>query len=753
MEAGDVKPYFESLQVDLDATDDPQLRAWYETEVSLTPEHREATTLKEKLGQFHGLLSQTIERAEATEAAEVAGLLEIDRQQEADELSEIDEYVTPEEKKRRSVISWLDEVVDSYQQGREAAQAETKKSRRERQQELAARRFARNFERFGPAAEHIVHDPDALAIALEQLLLNRPALAEVVIKNCESYMHANGVEFAKNTNAFARLIQHSTDIVLGSSFDRVLSAIYEKVPYLQDPEQGVSLYVSLASAALETFDGKTHTFYHKVAETMDLKNDIIGPKSEYVAAIDGLAFLALGVEELLPLAGELWNARWVSSQFKQAFLNQPNRREAEIAKNEHLLTVGRSLGRKYGDINQLSQQHVDRRFFERSQHAEQFEIFDLKTGQPLPLSNEKIDIPEFLKPHFYSAELYAKRKERIAPRGLVHDIIRSTANKDLGVDPREINIADIPISPGLAISYGSNLVIEELLRVNDIVISKLLDEFGDQLRGGLFVGSQHEDIARFGHLRINLSDNRRLAFAEVFLRPAIPDDALLAGGPYTSLITSMRHDAREYTDAFKASERHDEKLAYIANNRNHYPGRRPVKFSLPAKFQDRGLQAVEVRQHPDRSHLYISAIHEEGRLEFVFDKDFRIDTNNTKILPKTALLLAFQDLVITLAAEWCCRPVVETSEGTVNANESSSKVNLGYLRYLPVGQNFSPRQRRIFASEQRGNLTAESLRRKAHDPTGSGRNSTYVKENYDPKKPPLEIYYDSDQLQQRLSSS
>lgn len=740
MQVHEAKQFLDSVASDIAAEQDPALRAWYETEVSLTPEHKEAVTIQDKLQALHTGLGRLIESAVLREEDRGESVDPVDHERA---LSEIDEYVTLEEKKRRAVTAQLSIHINEWRGDITEAREQTKASKRRKHENMAVNRFAKKFETFGVEGEHIVYDPDSLAIILEQLDSSHPKLAEAVVKMCVNHMYEHGVEFTQNPSRFARLIYNSTSPEVGDHFDKIFQAIYERVSFTREPELAAQLHVALASAALEVFPDKDFAFYQKIAETGSFKNSIIRRKEEFFAGVNGISYHCLTIPEIRPLAGEVWNARLVYHQLQQGFMNDQDRRPP-AQPTDIMATVKNSLGHRYqtkvGDI----ERHP---FFQNPQHAEQFEVHDLLSEEGSVITKGNIiEIPAQLKPHFYNAALYEKRKQYLAPRGLAHDMIRNNVPRSLG-DIK--SIVDGPVSPSLAISYGTNVGHgKRLILATNEVISQLLTNHGDKLKPGFYTASSHEQIANFGELRFDISQPGQLAIAQAYLRPLVPDDIILSGGPILCLATSFVESIVNPVDINEASERHNEKLALITDNRNRYFGRRPVRFGLPEEYKARGLDAVVIRQHPDRRHLMVTTQHDDGKeLEFTFDENFKAVVSDLGAEGvKQQLRLALESLVTSLAIEWLCRPVVETSEGTISAKEQKSKVNLGFLRYLPVNASFSPKQADLFWLEQRGNLMAENIRRRPIDPDGLNRNSTYVRENYDPSKPPLEIYYDPSNL-------
>ena len=209
MKAGEAQAYLQSVQADIAQESDPALRGWYETEMSLTPEYREAAELQQLLGRLGTGIGELAKQREAGQAAPEDQAAQPDITPE--DFVDDDEYLTPAERKQKSVLTWLEVVLDDYGQDAKAAQRETKKSKREKGLSIAANRFGRRFEQFGPNSQHIVHDPEALEYALEALFEQQPNLAASVVKSSETYMHKNGVDFSDNHNAFANIVVRSYD--------------------------------------------------------------------------------------------------------------------------------------------------------------------------------------------------------------------------------------------------------------------------------------------------------------------------------------------------------------------------------------------------------------------------------------------------------------------------------------------------------------------------------------------------------------
>jgi hypothetical protein len=130
-------------------------------------------------------------------------------------------------------------------------------------------------------------------------------------------------------------------------------------------------------------------------------------------------------------------------------------------------------------------------------------------------------------------------------------------------------------------------------------------------------------------------------------------------------------------------------------------------------------------------------------LEFNWDLSFK-EVSGKMSLQYEGMREYYENLVLKLAREWMCRQEIRTSEGVVS-ELAGNAANMGHFAYLRIREedgrryNFTEAQRLACLEEQGLDLAAESQRLKLLDPTGQERNSTYVRENYDPAKPPLVV--------------
>lgn len=756
MKAGDVQPYFENLQADLAQEADPQLRHWYETEVSLSPEYQEATALREKLERFRSGLSQLIEQASAGVETADDNEVPID-QVEAEAVFDEDEYLTPEERKHKSVLAWLKEIKDEHGNNVRAANLQPRKSKREKQLQIANNRFKRHFEQFGPDRRHIVYDAEALGSVLIDLAVQNPELGNMVIDSSIAYMHQHGLEFAQNYSAFANVIRHSTsDVWLSREFDRIFTAIYEKQDFVNNPEHAARLHIALAHAFFETAEGNNKSFYEKIIDTAYLRNNIIPDKSAYASALSATYTVGIRVApELRQLCADLLNASSVFTQGRYAYLHHHTNyfEEAKQHQSDEMMkhAMGRYLwqfGIEQVDLGKLKLDDEVQAFFNSAGHYDPGSVFNLITGE----TNENVPIgrvvPEEWRIPYTTSDLYRKKTKLLSPRANAHDIITTTLKNRSVVDAFS-HIVDLPSSPGVTATFAAILIEGDRAEIKGYSADFITEDLNKNHKAYLRLDSltNNDSSPRYGTKFINIERDGYKLGAFVVLRPSIPEDRRRFD-PHYSLTGAMTESVYNYFDTSYSEKlgQVDAKRKDMLERQHNYIGRRPILFRLPDNLRANGLNAISARKHPDRRHVIVTAHHDEGDLEFLFDQSINYVGEAAESGDIPGLRLVFEDLVVSLIREWACRPVIETSEGVVSHEDNKSKVNLGFLRYLPEGFRFSERQRIIFRKEQHGNLAAESLRRKAQDPSGLGRNSTYVRESYDPSKPPLEVYYDPEVL-------
>ncbi len=741
MRADEVKPFFEALEADLQEAD-PSLRTWYETEMSMTPEYRQAQGLREKLQGFGDGLALVIESARTSEAE--TGDEEIVFEG-IEEIIDEDEYLTPEQKKRRSVLGWLGTVMGHYDDEVRQINVPAKKS--ERQRELVGNRFARQFEHYGEEDQHLLYDPEAFGYALDELMDKRPALAERVTQKAEEYMHKNGVVFAEEPAAFAGVIKGSiADRPSAHNFERIWSAIYDRKNFTSNPLDAVRLHIAAAHAFFEAEPTDNQVFYEKIIDTVYLRNDVVKPKSDYISCMNSYLGIATHLPERRAEVCELLNARYVFSEAMYAYLNKypdyfeiQQQFESPQKGVRAMQRVHRELGASAEAIEDLPEDLAD--FINSPGLYDRFQVTNLTDGTAIPTSTDDKTIPEGWRDAYTSASLYRKRMKTLAPRATVHDMLLSTVNsKDPDV-AQNLQITDVPVSPGVTISYfylleeGEGPVVHER-EVSNHILGSLLTEHFDSLANGL--EPSEGNVFHFGRKADTAEINGKTFYYTAIIRPSVPED-LKSRDKCFGLITSFGLDILDYTDRESTGARIDSKRADIRQHQHNYVGRRPLRFRLPEALRDRGLDALFIRRHPDRRRFIVTADHKQGSLDFTFNEAwYCVD------VARSPLTFALEDLTVSLAREWACREVIETSEGPVRGEDTKSRVNLGFLRYLPVGARPSINQARAFALEQAGNLAEESLRRRPEDPRGENRNSTYVRENYDPSRPPLDVYYDQE---------
>lgn len=780
MRAGDARPYFETLEADLQQSQDPELNAWYVTEMSLTEEHREAVALQDLLHTFGARLSTLLDTTPIRDAEQSPS--EQNEFEDADELIDENEWLTPEERKRKSVETRLDVALENYKDDVSTAKGQTKASKREKALSLAKRRFIRNFEYFDQERGHIAHDPESLEYALDSLRAKSPRLAEAVIDNTVAYMHANNKlhkvhkeHFVHDLSAFAGIIERTTGSYSEETrhdFQRILQAIYEKQNFRMYPQAAGNTHVVLARAMLKWDGPNPDEFYQKVVDIAYLRDETVQDPSAYLAGVD-LMLLELRDPHRPNMEANYTTfvqARLAFAQARFAFAPHGQNYFQEMHDRYFSDTLYHQISVNYYGSVTSAKRHINgimhdldpvvEDYTTNTQHYDPIETYTLDEGLSVSNSNDGKKVPSKYAEALASSDIRQARLAKLAPRGLAHDTIHETIRNEIG-EGLNIHVHDIPISPGMTVSYFAIQLqgVDEEQVVNtpfhgDLVLQAIL-QLPEERSHYSKIQPTENRVSGFGILKTKVTQpDGHDVFVFAILRSSVPGD-YQQHDPHMALITSMARDIPQGYDLEKTAviERTCSKIDYIKKNRHNYLGRRPIKFDLPEQYQVRGLRSIQMRQHSDRKNIVVEAYHDEGRIELIYDDDFAFRSHTLADLNNPSVIhLTFQELVVDLFAQWACRPVVETSEGSISHEDAKSKVNLGFLRYLPAGFRYSERQRQVFRKEQHGDLASESLRRQAQDPTGLGRSSTYVRENFDPTKPPLEVYYDVNALGANASS-
>lgn len=765
MRAGESREYLESIQAELINEPDAQLSAWYETEISLQPEYSEAETLQTMLGSFavglSGLAEQKSVREEATEEPEPFA-------ETGHEVTDLDEYLTPEQRKRKSVNVWLNEVTAEYSQNMAQARSQTKKSKRDKQESIASKKFVRNFQNYGEEGLHIVYDAEALGYVFEKLSESHTRLANELERDCTQYLHKNGVEFAENTEALADLISGSLEAMPATDLsEQLLSAVFDKKYFVQNPLNAVRLHTALARAALDERYVTNPIYLQKIVAIAYMQTDIIKDKKGFMTAWSGYSTLAFAADKP-EIFLDATNARQVFYQAAYATSNDPDKltklRDSYID-NELGADVMRKATIDFDDediIGKVKQEYRNKEAMDFSDHPQEFdglEYIDIRNGDVFMPNKTPEDAPDKYRAYFES-DLYAKRAELFMPRALAVDSIHHYLQSQV-TEWSAPNVFHCPIAAGLSLSFiaydmegeeDSYAIDVTSQRVNQ-TITYLIENFDEVIKPELIEPSAKAKM-RNALFDESIELDGRKTYVIALLRRQVPVD-FYHTNPLAAMTIPLAKEVM--TDAknssFKEIERSNaELLDYIKDNSHNYPGRRPIAFEMPTRYKERGLESVSFRVHEDRNRLIVTAHQSGGNIEMVMTRAMQLDEASYDFTAdeKPNLIEArFRHILLSLYEQWACRPVIETSEGTVTNEDKRSRVNLGFLRYLPENSNPTAKQAKIFKLEQRGELSQESLRRQPFDPTGLGRNSTYVRETYDPTKPPLDIYYDQSVLDRR----
>lgn len=696
---------------------------------------------------------------------------------EAPDQEEEEAYRDPFEIQKKEHIAWVVESVQTCHA--ELAEAETiaKASRRAKAATLARGRFLTRFRNYSndytEQPSNVVYSPVALEATLEALRdeeKGAPELYDALVGEVIAYCQKFPLEVMEHAPLLADIINLSTaEGHIGEVGDEILKALFERTGRTG---QGVqkTMYL-LAGAALELLQTQPLI---KALDIYYLRNDIIGDKRFYAQTVIKELYESIFDDDNSTIAEYL--------QIHAAF-EQCAHSLAEITdypKDEDFLYnaaggdkgVSRVLvGRGRFPSEAAAAAHMAK--VDRITAIEK----DILSYDPIKIitvaGSPEITIPqENLPPEIaaetYSLPLYQKRLRTATAKFALQRM--SVAAGEL-IEPNPdafIHIKYFAISPDAvatvfqftsAEDYGSWQVSAADERARELITASLLHE-------GVHPGVK-TDAAEpyvqfvYGFYTIPLEEGEERRTV-VIVRPSIGTDQLWikAGQEAHMSMTHLHENALWHIPDEEAAGFRQKCLDRMAADGTRFPGRRPLKFVLPEDMQQSGIRAVSVKQDIDKRYLLATLHHTAGPVELVLDGDFRLvegkkrELAGTSPAGSTGLMGNLELLVMKLVTEWSCRPVVETSEGTL-VRDKRNPSNNPYFLYLGIvngkKKNFQSKQAAIFARDRTPvtgtTLLFESLRRRLSDPSGQQRNSTWVEDRYDPRTGALEIYLDEAALQ------
>jgi hypothetical protein len=154
-----------------------------------------------------------------------------------------------------------------------------------------------------------------------------------------------------------------------------------------------------------------------------------------------------------------------------------------------------------------------------------------------------------------------------------------------------------------------------------------------------------------------------------------------------------------------------------------------------------GMEGISFKQDPeDVSSLIVKLNYRGQQIAYKIDGYGNLDLEGRRLYSEK-VRDAIHRRTLAVLEHYVTRPVLETSEGTIKANETGTTARIASVVYLERGKNFS-QQARGFYLEQRGKDLAVKSELRKLSPRAQGRNSTFRRatEVDDPSLEPLKIY-------------
>lgn len=760
MKVNEALQFKADLGRDLAAEQDPALRGWYEQETRLTPEFKESELAAEKLGDFATGLQALIDARQAEPT-------EVDIAPDDSEVADLgnfveEEYVSPEERKKRSVLSWLDTVVDDYRADVAEAKQIPKASKRDKRLKIADNSFRRKFEYFGADKSHIVYDVDALQVVVEELTETKPELLETLTNSVESYIANRTDEFYDRPDLLAKLFGlgmtqvDDVDKPIESVYSRAFSALGKETITGTDL---VEFRYAMARTALElvALNKDSHSLESivSVADFLPRNEDDRKGKAALLEMENIDAYRRNDMAKVIKII----ETGAVISQIRIQLLGLQQRTApmgVNLTNKDLEVVMHRYLNEN--PVAESEEEAVTRRTERMHDYSEaplHFDLFELTNADGQSLDTNRKQLEADLQEVRLQEPLFRRRMEVLAPVAYTREISRWV----LEGSAHYFDVVHTAVSPNLAVSTYVGCASKEapdyVNTIHDSVYNAMLRE-GIGAEIPVLYDQETTKLGfrlmEFKGIPIEGKDETLYHDAVVVLRPLTEADKR-AEHPVHQLTLPLVRFFNEQSEgaAHELITRSESIKKNILENGTRFVGRRPIAFKMPAELKTHGISSLDLRRHEDGKRTLAQFTLADGTVELEYDQDLEILDNREIPLHGDSYrydsqAAAASAILLPLLEEWACREVAETSEGSVSLAETG-RVNMGHFAYLGFKKDggkkkFRPDQAAICQREQGRNLAVESLRRQAMDPTGQGRNSTYVRENYDPSKPALEVRYD-----------
>ncbi len=743
------------LQQMLAAEENEGLRSWFLHEYELSQEGQE---LRRNL--LNGLalgLNQVVEaqvlQPTTEEAREVSKEDHTDNNGLIEEILEQPNILSPKEilykrieKKYQVCLEQYDTEVDYI------ANTTRKASKRDHQQRLARRQFARSFCDFSNTTgdDHIILKAELLTWVADNLFEDDDLLDEV-FSNAADYAERHGKEVTADHVNFAHIIANAAkDRPYERDYDAVLRSIFSSRHNRAD---FTAIYSNLAESSYELLEDTGALT--KIVKTVDYKTRAIAAvrveifRSLIRAILTNDLQGAIEISESEKIFSQLSNdvvgfawSPWDEKALLGVALQGLERAERDMVQ-ELSLSTDKSLGNAINEAGRfLSEGCFDPVYITELDGNGEIEVS--------PFASQ--ETPNDLSHALFSSSMFRKRMQHFAP----YAYAIKAAKTILGGGVHGLLI---PLSPSLTVDtyipYGKSNIrtdddMDRMTHIANLFLPRILAAATEGINK---IGvSSFEESGELAMKYIDVAKGKPKQ-GVIIIRPNIPLDnrvhhalQLLTVNHERASVKCERETglplSKEVFETDNARLRTE-----IRHGQKRFLGRRPIKFVMPQDLRQNGLNAVNLRYDPKTTTVKATLRLEDGEVELNLDRNFSIDmTGAISGTKHDEMKPYYENLLLKLAKEWACANEVHTSEGLVS-QASGNTANMGHFAYLRISDGkkyrYSELQNDACKEEQGLDLAEENERLSALDPTGQSRNSTYVRENYDPNKPPLEVYFPS----------
>lgn len=745
--------YLQNLDRDLAAEADPTLRAWYGHEIRLQPDYQEAVVVTELLSTLAGHIGELARRKASDDEI---------KDHVTDSYIEPDdtEYVTPpsqQEILRGKITKRYDSCLQSYRDEVSNIDAPNK-SKRELKLKLARRNFAKQFTDFRDVSgnEHLVLEPSLLAWVTYDLVEDRE-LQQEVVDNCVSFAENNGAKITSEPDRLATIITFSVPLEGGETsnphekrdmelYDNILKAIFSSTNNAKDFSD-ININLALASFNLLA----SRDAVKKASDIFTLQLPYM--RSSYMYAVfKGVLKRATEVGDVY-LTDE-YQAMLSMGMLTQTYLGGDKKQNPKISDAQKRIYSDLEVFHKNCELQGVSPpKNLDLVFKPETKHNDPVVIKRISQDTFIPF--HQVDSLTPLDERVLESKLFNLRMKELAP--YIYAI--AVAKERLGTG---VHTLLLPISPSITVeafipqsAFG--------IGTGDSILAELNNQVNVMIKEILKVGVQAggEGIGHF-------AKDRKLQMGYMPLYPGHPSKGCIIFRPGIShdknvippiqFLTVNHHRAvpgfyssdtkNTYTGPLLEENESLRREVVLAKKR--FLGRRPIRATMPSEIRATGLKAIKLRKDT-AGVVYADFELDDGEASLKFDRNLRLVSDEEYGVNNHYFSGAksyYENLILKVAKFWSCSQEILTSEGVVS-EISGNGANMGHYAYLRIRNgrryNFSEKQRQHCKDEQGLDLATESQRLKALDPSGQERNSTYVREQYDPNKPPLEFNYSDQQ--------